>query len=510
MVLLLAAAPLYYRHGYQDISHAKWDFYRNISLFVRLRINGSALYIPSFLPVLLCLAAIRKAVRKEKIHFSVTDLFAFGFSAAVIISAVLAPEKTGILYGMSGWYMGVFAQLSFVMLYFCVSRCYTEDKVVSAVILASSAAVIFVAVLNAFMIYPLSISKWASDYTRNLFMSTLGQPDWYSVWLMMFMAVGMFHFWNTDHKAVKMITAVYLVLCSMSCVTQNADTAVLVLAVLMLIMFAFCFDSRRHLLGYIDMTVLILSAVRFTGFLEDLIPEHVHKLEPLMVSASHAGMIIPAVIVLAAVRVFLGRKDIDNALRNKGKIIRRRVFTVYAVLTVCFMVYFVLNSMEVLPSWLWSSNGYLRFRDYWGNYRGFLYRITVSSMMMTLHSDPLRFFVGYGPDKYYRLVYQYYYNDIQKVYEGKRLVCAHNEFLNMAANTGVIGAAAYAGIFISVIVRSVKKFDQDPAVLTGLLVVSAYAVHGMLNFQQIIGAPVVFAVMGIAENRIRRIEKRCG
>ncbi len=505
LVLLLGAAPLYYNYGYQDIAHAKWNFYRNISLFVRLRAGEHAYYLPSFLPVILCLILLRKIIRKEKIHLSVTDMFVLGFGGAVILSALLAPDKTGILYGISGWYMGVFAQLSFVMLYFCASRCFREDRIVSVLILISSSAVIFVAVLNAFKIYPLSITNGSSEYARALFMSTLGQPDWYSAWLMQFMAVGMYFFRETESRAMKITAAVYLMLCTVSCVTQNADTAIMVLGILIMLAAAFSFDSRKHLLGFLDMSVLILASMRFTGLIVDLIPQHVHKLEPLMVSVSHSRMIIPALIILSGLRIFLSRKNINDVLKEKGTGIRRCILSAYQFFLVCFLIYFVLNSLDVLPVWMQSKNTYLRFNDAWGNYRGFLYRITVASVIMCMQSDPVRFLVGYGPDKYYRLVYQYYYSDIQRVYEGKRLVCAHNEFLNMAVNTGITGAVSYLGIFVSLAVRALKKYDQDPAVMMGILAVAAYVSHGMLNFQQIISAPVIFALMGITENRLRRI-----
>ncbi|MDE6714004.1 MAG: hypothetical protein K2K20_09730, partial [Lachnospiraceae bacterium] len=89
-------------------------------------------------------------------------------------------------------------------------------------------------------------------------------------------------------------------------------------------------------------------------------------------------------------------------------------------------------------------------------------------------------------------------------WQGMKLVCAHNEFLNMLVTQGILGAMAYVGIFVSFIVRCTKNGKEIKAVVPFAAAALAYMGHNFFCYQQCICTPTVFLLMGIGELLMRR------
>ncbi|MBQ7463608.1 MAG: hypothetical protein IJS86_01985, partial [Lachnospiraceae bacterium] len=82
---------------------------------------------------------------------------------------------------------------------------------------------------------------------------------------------------------------------------------------------------------------------------------------------------------------------------------------------------------------------------------------------------------------------------------------AHNEWLNAFICYGIFGGAAYLGIFISALIRFVKKRGQAPAALGAAIIVVAYISHQMFGYQQYVSTPYIFLILGIGEQAVREV-----
>ena len=82
------------------------------------------------------------------------------------------------------------------------------------------------------------------------------------------------------------------------------------------------------------------------------------------------------------------------------------------------------------------------------------------------------------------------------------LTNAHNEWLTVLVDTGMLGLISYAGIFVSAIVSFLKKEKggkQELMVLAAGFCMLAYTVNNMFSFQQTMNVTTMFMILGMAE-----------
>ena len=85
------------------------------------------------------------------------------------------------------------------------------------------------------------------------------------------------------------------------------------------------------------------------------------------------------------------------------------------------------------------------------------------------------------------------------------LTNAHNEWVNMIVNGGIISAAAYLGIFASQLFRSLRE-NKDMAWLVGIAAcISSYFFHNIFCYQQVTCTPFVFILIAIAEKMHKNV-----
>ena len=114
---------------------------------------------------------------------------------------------------------------------------------------------------------------------------------------------------------------------------------------------------------------------------------------------------------------------------------------------------------------------------------------------------------GAGPDCFYHALYSMF--DVNGVihptgqWETAVYANAHNEWLNMLINQGIMGLICYVGIFGTSFVRLWRSRRQKQETYWGILAVAGYCVHGIVSFQQTISTPLIFAILGISEALLR-------
>ena len=105
---------------------------------------------------------------------------------------------------------------------------------------------------------------------------------------------------------------------------------------------------------------------------------------------------------------------------------------------------------------------------------------------------------GPGPDCYAAVAYaaEPRATEMYNFWNHELVVCAHNEWLNMLFDEGILGIISYLGIFVSAFIVFIKKADNP--VLTGCAAsVAAYFFHNMFCYQQILCTPMIFIIMAL-------------
>ena len=84
-----------------------------------------------------------------------------------------------------------------------------------------------------------------------------------------------------------------------------------------------------------------------------------------------------------------------------------------------------------------------------------------------------------------------------RFFYGNRLTNAHNEWLTILVDIGVLGLVSYAGMMISVIRNFLHAGKKSMLVGACGICVLAYTVNNMFSFQQVMNISTVFVIMGI-------------
>lgn len=150
-----------------------------------------------------------------------------------------------------------------------------------------------------------------------------------------------------------------------------------------------------------------------------------------------------------------------------------------------------------------GRHGILRLDNNWGNMRGQLWRIACEGFLDSSLTQKL---YGVGPDCFACYFYENYPMDIAVSGQWQEAVYAnaHNEWLNMLNNEGILGVAAYAGFFVSAFCRFCGRYGSNRKMMVGIMAVAAYMVNQLFSFGQVVSTPLIFLVIAVCEKECRK------
>ncbi len=492
--LMFSFYPLWFENKYYNMGDAKWHYFHWVTLICVIAMIAGFIWYQIYL-------ADKDALKSywNIKASSMPDRFVLAYGVLCIISTLLSPYKSSIIVGYTGWYMGLIAQLAFVLLYYFVSRFWRWDEICIILYLSFSSIVFLLGILNRFMIDPLQMYvDLDSQYIIN-FLSTLGQATWYSSYMVIIFPIGLFAFWYYNKKGIRISAGLYVALGSMTMITQNSDSAFAAFAAIFVGLFCYSFRENRLMKRFFECLIIMFASWKFMGLMQMAFPDQAVVLSNTMFGFSKGNItwILLAVSAICyALMSYLDKKELIDV--TKLRIIRTVLLILIGLGIAAVVVYIILNTSGALAgTGFESDNNYLKFDTYWGNNRGSSWMITVKTFC---DCSVMRKLFGAGPDGFYNLVYEYHSAElIEKWGENTVLTCAHNEWLTALINVGLFGAVAYIGIFISSIIRFTKKSFESPEVIAASLCILAYMAHNFFCYQQIICTPIIFMIIGGAE-----------
>lgn len=97
--------------------------------------------------------------------------------------------------------------------------------------------------------------------------------------------------------------------------------------------------------------------------------------------------------------------------------------------------------------------------------------------------------------------------DVKEKFGTARLTNAHNEWLTILVNTGVLGLIGFGGMMVSGMRDFMKKGRENPIVCACGFCLLAYTVNNIFSFQQSMSVGTIFVIFGIGEAFLRKGEK---
>lgn len=493
MIAMCAAVAFYAKDGYHQIGNAKFDAYKTVMLL-------------GFTPFLLLGTCylVMVVIQKKRWKLSVTDCFAFAYLLFSTISIVSGGFYKDALWGSFGWNMGWMSQFSFVLIYFALSRFGRYYRVILGAFCGSAFVVFLIGILHRLMIDPIGFYEGLQGNQMAQFLSTMGQATWYASYLAVALPVGVAVFLFAEKGLWRVPGGIYMVTGFASLVTQNSDSAYFAFAGFMLVYFLLCVEGRGTLNRFAEVCTLFFAAGKVMGFLMQIHPnpdlEYDFITKLILEGKSTWGLL--AVCLAWNVFLYYRRNRAYRAVRLQW--VRRAAIIGTAAFVILIVGLIVLQSKGVFSGRLGgmlSAVSYFNWNDAWGNGRG---RIWSFALRVFARESLLHKLFGVGPDCFSSYAAAVHGEEVRLLWGDKILTNAHNELLTSIVNTGIFGAAAYIGIFISAIRRFLKAWQQDPVLAASAASAVSYMAYNFFCYQQVCCTPFVFLMLGVGEYLMRK------
>lgn len=508
MFLILAVLPFYNQEGYAHIGTDKSYFFRQCSL-------KSAFVILPLLVLYFTASGIVFAQEKQrhpldikkwlKEHFSVTDWCALAFGITVVVSYACSAYKDEALIGTAGWYMGTGPQLALVASYFLISRSWRLERRLALCVLPVSATVFLLGILNMFDIYPIAMNAKTIG-----FISTIGNINWYCGYLTTVFFGGLVLFWQMGAKQWKLRIplAAYVFLGFTSLVTQDSSSGLLTLVIILLVLFYLSAEDGMRMQAFWE-SALLLSAgclicwiVQLTGMRKIVRA----GTEFAFLHSSPFAALMTCVSLFALLYVTSANRKGKYPAAIFRKLAKTLVYGGIGALAL-FAVLLTANTLsggQISQMLGLPANNILMFSARWGSSRGATWGIAWGCFWQF---DFVHKLIGAGPDCMSAFLYQGASEELRQwtlgIFGNSRLTNAHNEWLTILVNEGLLGLVSFAGMMCSAILRFLK--ERKISIVAGAcgFCALAYTVNNIFSFQQSMNITTLFILLGIGENFLR-------
>lgn len=493
-LVLVIFLPIYLKEGFYKIGNVKYTLYANVTKL--------ALPVLMGMVILYFICNYKKwNVQRVLKTLSLLDYTVIGYLFFVLLSSALSDYHDKIWAGYSGWFMGLYSQISFVCIYFLLSRYAQNAKAILFCLCVTAGYAYLLGVLNRFLIDPLGVYEGLQDYYKLQFLSTLGQSSWYSAFVCTVLPIGIYYFWNSRKRWLRIASGIFSFFGFSTLVTQNSDSAYIAFICFMGVFFWFSVNDIWHLQRFFQIVILFLISVKTIYIGTKIHPENmIESLDAIsrfLIDGNISWILFVVCVMLWAGLLFCQKKEIYNP--KPMKIVRNVLYGIAGVLVVLAIACLVLGAKGVIPENAAAAINripYLTWSDSWGNGRGFTWRFT-SSMFGDM-SIPKKLF-GVGPECYPYYGYEYSAVDLNAKWGNNVLTNAHNEWLTAVINYGIIGGIAYLGIFAAATIGFAKKAVKNPIVIAMIACILSYVGHNVFCYQTVLCTPFIFMIMGMGE-----------
>ncbi len=510
ILLILAVLPFYNTEGYSHMGTDKATFFDKVSAFA-----GKAMLLPLLVYIVIGLLLLMKNREKVKLidrikkEISLTDGFAFLYGAALFLSYFSSDYKDEALWGTQGWYMGFLPQLALVVIYFLVSRLWEPKKWIFLTVLPVSAAVFFMGVVNRFGCYPFGVESAGEAY-----ISTIGNINWYCGYAVTTVFIGTTLLWRGSGLKVwqKVLLMAYTMIGWVSLILQGSDSGLVTLAVMAIVMFCVSVKDVDRMLTFWQEMVLLCMGCLTIYLLQLVLPVNVIYISNItrIITYGVFSVVMTAVSVTMLLLVMRMRRTGKYSVKLFHAI---AIFGIAgsAAAVIAVLVMAVVNTRHPGSIGGLSDNPLFTLNAYWGSNRLSTWKF---GWRCFAEQNLWHKLVGVGPDCMWIYIENgagsEFLSDVEKIFGNARLTNAHNEWLTVLVNTGILGCVGFAGMVICAIRDFVRAKGQSALLFACGMALLAYTVNNVFSFQQSMNVSTMFVIFGMGQAFLREVRKTEG
>ena len=428
--------------------------------------------------------------------FDITDWAIIAFALVTLISTLFSPFREVMniwvgLDGQAGRYDGAITQLSYVGIFFIISRWYKpreKDFMWFAI------AAIVISLIGIFQFFGMDFFRlWPNHIPEhrviNFFYihirTTLGNTNTVSVYVTLTVLFFGFLFIRNPSK----YRPLWLIASALSFWMwdiANADSGTIGIAAAMLLCIPFIIQNMKIL----GRTLILVSSWLGIFSIQMLF------FEVIAIETRTASTILPfagVFVLLLAIGLLLTKygKELDPDAPPKWKL---------GVVLIAAFIIMGLTGVEILgrPDAYGYGTGVIyearevlhgNIRDEFGTNRIHIWRYALS----TFSQFPL---IGSGPDTFplrFPAEAQWVFTEFYDT--------AHNEYIQYLIAQGILGLLAYLLFAVSLIVKSIRKAFSDPIIMAVLAAFAGYLAQAFFNISHPIASQILWVFAGILASR---------
>lgn len=504
MILVLVGLPFYFNEGYTYIATRKTNFFSKncmtllkvlVPLLVIYGITSAILYYRknyTWKPALSgkeLWAYLRSKVR-------LMDLFAIGYSAAVVLSYLFTDYRKEAAWGAGGWYMGFKTQLIMLSCYFLTAWFWKPRKGFFFMGLGASWVVFALGYLNRFSIYPIDMPLSSPG-----FISTIGNINWYCGYVTTVFFAGAAFLWQGGGKKwwQKVLLMLYVFTGYATLVTQGSAGGIATLGVILVVMFCLSPGDGKRMFWFWANVALLSAACLFTMAFDRLAPDKINFRDMYM------DILITGKLPYIMGGLSLCFLVLTGILVKKG-IYKKKPFQILAVLAgtavscavAAVAAGIVVNTLHPGSLGKFSENSFFTFSDAWGSRRGATWKAGIQCFREQNLGHKI---VGVGPDAMAAYIYTDGSEELRAMlaanFGDSRLTNVHNEWLTVLVDMGILGLAGFGGLMVTAIGTFLRKRSRNLIACACGLSLLAYTVNNIFSFEQIMNVTTMFLLMGM-------------
>jgi len=471
--------------GFFRILECKYRFYTSISI----------VYILAIISTIVAMYVIKKKNVLKNIKITKVQVAVIVFWIINAFSCFLSPYfKDYNLFIGVGRGEGLInitlycVTFLFITMFGKFKKRYLIYFTISSILITSVAVLQYVG-FNPFNMYQDGIG------THNVsFFSTIGNLDFVSAILVLFLSVSFaMYVFLDEEKWKKVLCLIAILLGAFIIGIIDVDSGKVAFIFTVGLLLPFIILSSKRLSKILNMLIMILLGYGINLFIN---PKYLYSTGELGFYFQFNYILLMYIIIIGILfilsRILAKEKYSYDYLDNK-KIIRNIYLGIGGIIVLAILViYFIDIPFSMLHEIHQLLHG--NFDDEFGTYRIFLWKRAI-----TLVKDhPI---IGTGPDTFAVRFMPKYYQDVAALGELRINDTAANVYLTMLVNIGMICIFAYLSFIILLIKNALKT--KDKYVLVLLISAICYLAQDFFNLWVVIVTPVFWVLLAILLQAIK-------
>jgi O-antigen ligase len=272
------------------------------------------------------------------------------------------------------------------------------------------------------------------------------------------------------------------------------------MGVILLVLFALSAQNMKKMQRFLQILLLFSAACVVSCLLTALRGDEAASTDGELLKAVNSGW-FAAVMTLVSIASLTWMYRCKRADRYcKKAVIRtsRIINGVCAALVLLVLLLAAVNTIRPGSLGKLSSLALFTFTETWGSSRGATWK---AALCCFWEQNFLHKLVGVGPDAMSAYMYTAGSAGLREMLERcfgtATLTNAHNEWLTVLADTGLLGLLSFAGIMISAIRLFVKRGEEEPVLMACGFCLLAYTVNNIFSFQQTANGATMYVLLGM-------------